>query len=130
MRNKRTRLLILLFTILVVVSMIALIACENKPTEDPDEPAPTPDRETTFVQYMEKLNAGLKEGQSNLASLKDYHVASEYTLMTREENLTITYEAVYKTNKRDGNYYIKVFDNRNGIDRLTVYYDAADLYVL
>lgn len=129
MRNKRTRLLILLFTILVVVSMIALIACENKPTEDPDEPAPSPDRETTFVQYMEKLNAGLKEGQSNLASLKDYHVASEYTLMTREENLTITYEAVYKTNKRDGNYYIKVFDNRNGIDRLTVYYDAADLYV-
>ena len=129
MRNKRTRLLILLLTIMVVVAMIAMIACEKKPSEDRDDPVPPPDKKMTFVQYMEKLNAGIKNGQANLAALKDYHVKSEYTLMTREENLTLTYEAVYKTNKRDGNYYIKLFDNENGIDRLTMYYDAADLYV-
>ena len=132
MVKKRTIFIMLILTLAIIAAMAGMVACtDNKGQENPppDDSEDIIREEMTFSQYMNKINAGLKGSESVLQTATDYHVSSEYTLYTREENLTIKYEAVYRQNRRDGIYHIRIFDNGNHLERLNVYYDAADLYV-
>ena len=132
MSKKRTIFIMLILTLTIIAAMAGMVACtDNKGQENPppDDNEDIIREEMTFSQYMNKINSGLKGSESVLQAATDYHVSSEYTLYTREENLTIKYEAVYRQNRRDGIYHIRIFDNGNHLERLNVYYDAADLYV-
>lgn len=132
MTKKRTKLLLFLLTLTVIVAMIGMIACTDGGTDEPDEPDKpgiVDDNAMTFGQYMNKINAGLKASESAISEAVDYHVSSEYTVYTREENLTVKYEAIYRENRRDGIYHIRIFDNNNHLERLNAYYDSSDLYV-
>ena len=132
MKNKRTTFLLFLLVALLTFTLIFAVACSQRTTEEEEDDGssggstkPT----MTFEQYMSKVNAGLKAGETRLGEMTDYYVASEYTIYTRVENLTVTYEAVYRENRRDGNYYIRIFDNGNHIERLNLYYNGSSLFV-
>lgn len=131
MTKKRTKLLLFLLTLTIIATMFAMIACTDdtpKPNPGDDDNPPTTN-DMTFAQYMNKINAGLKSSESELSSATAYHVTSEYTVYTREENLTLEYAAVYNENRRDGKYQIRIFDNNEHFERLNAYYDSSDLYV-
>lgn len=133
MKNKRTKFLLFLLAAMLIFTLVFAVACTQRTTEEDEDNSGggggTTRPAMTFEQYMSKINAGLKASETRMGEMTDYYVASEYTLYTRVENLTVTYEAVYKENRRDGNYYIRVFDNGNHIERLNVYYNGTNLYV-
>ena len=135
MRTKRTLLIFFILTLILVASMMGMVACLNDTpdddTGDDDDTPPVtkPETQMKFEDYMDKVNAGMLNSKTYTSSLTDYHVKSQYDFYTSVENYTLTYEAVYKQTLRDGIYYLKLFDSENHINRLTVYYDSADLYV-
>lgn len=132
MINKRTKLILLLLTLVLVVSMLGLVACSNETPDDDDDDGgggATKPIEMNFNQYMSKINTGLKGAESFASTESEYAVQSKYTVYTSTENYTLTYKAIYKENKQDGRYYVRVFDNGNHVERADIYYDGEDLYV-
>ena len=135
MRTKRTLLIFFILTLILVASMMGMIACsDNTPSDDTDDgddapPITKPEQTMKFEDYMNAVNEGMLNAKNYTSSLYDYHVKSEYDFYTSVENYTITYEAVYRKTLRDGKYYLKMFDSANHVNRLTLYYDSADLYV-
>jgi hypothetical protein len=121
-------------TLLIVAATFALSSCNGKTDGgdgdgDGDGAQQEIENNMTFTEYMRKINSGLVSSGTYMDELSDYHVKSEYTIYTSTENYTLTYEAVYKENKQDGRYLVRLFDNDNHIERLYLYYDGKDLYV-
>ncbi len=131
MTNKRTKIILLLLTLVLVVAMLGLVACSNETPDDEDDGGGGTVKpiEMNFNQYMSKINAGLKGAENFANTESEYAVQSKYTIYTSTENYTLTYKAIYKENKQDGRYYIRVFDNANHVERADIYYDGEDLYV-
>lgn len=133
MYKKHTKILILLFALLLVIAMLGLVACAPDDVDEDDEDEGgggiVKPIEMNFNQYMTKINNGLKNAQEHVNGVTDYFVSSEYSIYTSTENYTVTYKAVYKENDRDGLYYVRAFDNANHIERANIYYDGRDLYV-
>lgn len=136
MRKLGKKILFITILLVLAASIFGLAACSGKgETADPGEgktPVKDPDDRRTELeqsQYFAKINAGLVGGQKEMGSLGEYHVSSTAELYTRIENLTVEFEGVYKENRRNGRYFIKVFDNNAHIDRLNLYYDSNNLYI-
>lgn len=136
MRKLSKKILFILLILALAATVFGLAACSNKEaTEDPGDdivrPA-DPNNRTKDLEpseYFARINTGLVNGQTELGGLKDYHVSSKMELYTSVENLTVRFEGVYKENRRNGKYYISVFDNNEHLDRLLMYYDGSTLYV-
>lgn len=132
MTNKRTKIILLLLTLVLVVAMLGLVACSNETPDDDDDDGGggvVKPIEMNFNQYMSKINTGLKGAENFANTESEYAVQSKYTVYTSTENYTLTYKAIYKENKQDGRYYIRIFDNANHVERADIYYDGKDLYV-
>lgn len=135
MDKKRTKILFIILAAVLIVAMLAMVACtgaggDEPEPEDPDDGKPTINKPQNFNQYMAKINLGLTTGGAELDELTDYHVSAEYTLATSTQNYTVTYEAVYKKNAQDNLLYLRVFDNDNHIERIRMYYDGRNLYAI
>ena len=132
MKNKHTKLIFLILTLLVVATMLGMVACADKrktEPEDDDPPYTEPQKEMQFGEYMNKINSGMLNSEKYLKNIYDYHVKSTYDIYSSVENYTLTYEAVYNKSSRESLYYLSMFDNANHIERINVLYDGADLYV-
>lgn len=133
MKNKHTKLIFLILTLLVVATMLGMVACSEKRTDNPDDegddPYVAPKKEMLFGEYMNKINSGMLGGEKYLENIYNYHVKSTYDIYSSVENYTLTYEAVYSNSSRDSLYYVNMFDNANHVERISILYDGADLYV-
>ena len=135
MDKKRTKILFIILAAVLMVAMLAMVACtgaggDEPEPEDTDDGKPTINKPQNFNQYLAKINLGLTTGGAELDELTDYHVSAEYTLATSTQNYTVTYEAVYKKNAQDNLLYLRVFDNDNHIERIRMYYDGRNLYAI
>ena len=135
MRKTSKKILFIILIFVLMATIFGLVACSNKKTEtEEDDPIQKVDPNNRKVeleqsQYFAKINDGLVNGQRTMGELKEYHVSSQAELYTRIENLTVRFEGIYNENRRNGKYYISIFDNENHIDRLCMYYDGSTLYV-
>ena len=139
--NKK-RWLFLIGVLLILALCGCLVACtgNNGSSEiDPDDVDPTDPTVKTLTnsQALDKIYNGLISGGDVLKQSKTYGVETTYTAYTRAAsggfgllNYTLTYKANYNENYPDSEIYIYVFDNNAHRERLVVYYDGNDLYVV
>ncbi len=133
---KRKILLSLLALTLLLLAAIGMVACSGRDNTPEEEEQDTPEETFRDVNYyLAKVNDGLTstvaliEPEDSENALREYSVRSQYTLRTGVENYTITFYVNYGENVEKNKYYLKVFDNDNHINRLTLYYDSTDLYL-
>lgn len=124
---KKKRLYIILSILLIVLMTLTAVAC----TEEGEEPDPGEVVEPIVLtpgQALDRIYDGLLDGGDAMASMSSYGVENVYTVYMNMLNYTITYKANYRENYADSEIYISVFDNQAYLDRITAYYDGADLY--
>ncbi len=129
MIKHRYKLFILVILLLALMTTF-LVACSNTPATDPeDEDYEKPAATITVNNAMDMIYNGLVQGGNVLKTTPTRYVESVYTIYTSAVNFTITYKACYKENTPDSLFYVKVFDNKQYVERATFYYDSKDLYI-
>ena len=75
MKNKHTKLIFLILTLLVVATMLGMVACADKrktEPEDDDPPYTEPQKEMQFGEYMNKINSGMLNSEKYLKNILIY----------------------------------------------------------
>lgn len=129
----KKKLSLILIFIMVLVFALTLFACVDKDDDIIDDPTNPTKEKITVPQAMQSTYDGIMAGSDALSNAKNYAVESTYTLFTENElNYTITYKANYAENKQDSEIYLSFFDNdpKEHRNRLSVYYDKKNLYLL
>ncbi|HKL74204.1 MAG TPA: hypothetical protein VJ903_04865, partial [Clostridia bacterium] len=121
-----------LFLILIMITVLAaaLFACTKDTTEIEDPPTRPTLEQITVPQAMQKTYEGLLYGGDVISETTTFAVDSFYTIYTKEINYSITYKANYETNPQDSEIYLAIFDNESNRNRVSIYYDKANLYIL
>lgn len=126
--KKKLSLILILFMIAALA--LTLFACSNKtPNDDEEDPKPSKEK-YTVSQAMSYTYDGLMAGNEALKANKVYSVDSCYTIYTKIVNYTIIYKANYAENPQDSEIYLSIIDNGQFQNRVSLYYDGHNLFIL